>query len=402
MSLSGMRSARSSLHDWTDHDTLTACGTAVSLHAHTTYSHECLGPVPAYLERIPIVGTLFRRELRAYQARNGQAVDFTKGWWHPPVSPRAVWDSEVTQIVQSLGRKPLVSITDHDSIEAGVELRAERVQLDVPISFEWTVPFEQSFFHVGVHHLRPADAKALFEALSAYTQRPDEAGLNALLAELQTNPTTLLVLNHPLWDLAGIGSADHVKLLRLFLAEHGAHIHALEVNGYRTRHENDAVGRVADAWSLPLISGGDRHGRAPNSLLNLTTATSFDDFVREIREERVSQVVALPSYRERLTARKLTVAADVVRPDPSAPGKQCWTDRVSCEVDGITAPLTFHWPEGGPFWVRSAMRTFQVLTCDPLLPFVTTLTDAIARTTERPSPAAYLEGGDAPFSAAAP
>src|SRR2546422_2232620 len=132
MATRATRPVRSSLHEWRDHDTLMAFGTAVSLHAHTAYSRECLGPVPAYLDRIPLVGRLFHRELRAYLTRNGEPVDFTKGWWHPPMSPVGVWESETTQIVQGLGRRPLVSITDHDSIEAGVELRTRSVHPEVP------------------------------------------------------------------------------------------------------------------------------------------------------------------------------------------------------------------------------------------------------------------------------
>src|SRR5258708_19387717 len=70
---------------------------AVSLHAHTHHSREVLSDLPAYIRRIPIVGARFERQLEARRAQN-QNVDFTKGWWHPPVSPREVFESEARQI----------------------------------------------------------------------------------------------------------------------------------------------------------------------------------------------------------------------------------------------------------------------------------------------------------------
>ena len=131
--------------------------------------------------------------------------------------------------------------------------------------------------------------------------------------------------------------------------------------------------QLAAAVSLPMISGGDRHGCAPNSLLNLTKATSFGAFAREIREKRQSVILVMPEYREALVARKLAVAADAMRLYPSYPsGQQHWTDRVSYERDGVVRPLSAHWPGGGPLWVRSAMRAFQLATSAPLLPLLCT------------------------------
>jgi hypothetical protein len=384
------------LHELTGPRVLTGFAAAVSLHAHTHHSHEVMATVPAYLDRIPLVAGLFRREMRAYLERNGEAVDFAKGWWHPPVGAEAVWASEEAQIADVLGLMPLVSITDHDSIDAAFELQAAPIQRTVPISFEWTVPFEEGFFHMGVHNLSPAIARAFFGALSTYTQMPHARRLTELFEALHAQPDTLLVLNHPLWDLAGIGAADHVALLRQFLKEHGTWIHALELNGYRSWRENTAVGTLASTLSLPLISGGDRHGCAPNSLLNLTTATCFADFVHEIREHRHSEVLVMPQYREALVTRKLAVAADVLRAYPAYPPDQrYWTSRVSCECEGIRGPLSDHWPQGGPLWVRSAIGSFRLLTSKPMLPIMTAITTAIASVTaDQSSPATLIEASD--------
>jgi hypothetical protein len=343
-------------------------GTAVSLHAHTHHSHEAMTSVPHVLDRIPVVAGLFRREMRRYFERNGEAVDFAKGWWHPPVAPEAVLDSETRQIVDVLRLRPFVSITDHDSIEAGLALQTSRPRQRPPLSLEWTVPFEEAFFHVGVHNLDAESAQSIFRRLSDYTRRTNAVRLSELLDDLNASPTTLLVLNHPLWDLAGVGPARHAALLDRFLIEYGNRIHGLEANGYRSWGENARVGSLAERLSLPLISGGDRHGYAPNSLLNLTSTTSFGDFVGEIREDRVSDIAVLPQYREPLVARKLTVAADVMRATPfNLAGDRHWTDRVSCERGGTVSRLSNHWPKGGPLWVRAAIGAFQLLTRAPLL-----------------------------------
>lgn len=387
------------LHEFTPEDALTGFATAVSLHAHTHHSSEGMATVPRYLDRVPIVAGLFRREMRAYMERNGEAVDFSKGWWHPPVGAETVLASEEAQIAGVLGLAPLVSITDHDSIDAALELQAAPIRRVVPISFEWTVPFEEGFFHVGVHNLAPAVARPFFAALSTYTRMPNAGRLTELFEALHAQSDTLVVLNHPLWDLAGIGAADHLTVLRQFLEEQGTRIHALELNGYRSWRENSAVGTLATMTHLPLISGGDRHGCAVNSLLNLTAATCLGDFAREIRDDRRSEILIMPHYRESLVTRKLMVAADVLRPNPALPpAHRYWMSRVSCEREGIRGPLTDHWPQGGPLWVRSAIAVFQLLTSKPMLPIMTAITTAIGASGDRSGPAELIEAPEAPLS----
>jgi hypothetical protein len=327
-----------------------------------------MADIPPYLDRIPVVAALARREMRAYERRNGKPIDFTKGWWHPPLGPEDVLASERAQIV-SLGLQPLVSITDHDTIDAGLELAATWPAAEVPLSFEWTVPCARGFLHLGVHNLSPRDGAGMFRALAAFTQGSRPGCLSDLLDMLNARLETLLVLNHPLWDLAGIGAADHLALVRNFIAEYGDRVHALELNGYRSWRENTSVMALARACGLPLVSGGDRHGCAPNSLLNLTDAASFGAFAREIRETRRSVVLVLPAYREALVARKLAVASDAMRAYPLHPrGQQHWTDRVAYERDGVARPLSHYWRGGPPLWVRSAVGMFDVATRAPLLP----------------------------------
>ena len=47
----------------------------------------------------------------------------------------------------------MVSLTDHDDIEAPSTLHVLPEMGDVPISLEWSAPYGPSFFHIGVHNL---------------------------------------------------------------------------------------------------------------------------------------------------------------------------------------------------------------------------------------------------------
>jgi hypothetical protein len=345
--------------------------------------------VPPYLDRIPLVAPLVRRELRAYEQRNQEAIDFSRGWWCPPVDAAGVLASETNQIRRVLGLHPIVSITDHDSIDAPLALRARApAARDLPLSVEWTVPFERGFLHLGVHNLAPARAEEIFAALSAHSKLQAFADLTELLELLAGDPETLVVMNHPLWDLAGLGAVEHAALLRRFLDQHRRRIHAIEVNGYRSWTENVGAIALASAVSLPVVSGGDRHGCAPNALLNLTAATSFGEFAAEIREHGPSVVLVMPEYRQSLVARKLAVASDALRAYPSyPPGQQRWTDRVLYERNGETRCLAEEWPGGGPWWVRCATRAFTIATSAPLLPAVRLMVWlAGASTSHQPDP----------------
>ena len=368
--------------------------TAVSLHAHTNQSREMLRDIPRYLDRIPVIAKLVERELRGYEERNGEQVDFRKAWWTPPLSAEAVLHSEASQIKETLGLQSFVSITDHDNIRGPLALHGHP-RAAVPISVEWTVPYGEGFFHLGVHNLDADIAVNYEKLLSAHTWAPEETSLSDLLEMLCEDGETLVVLNHPLWDLAGVGAAHHVRLLRRFLTEHIRHIHALELNGYRSLRENNGVELLAEACSLPLVSGGDRHGCAPNAMLNLTTALCFGDFVGELREFRQSVILIMPEYRQDLVSRKLSAAGDAMRSFPCHPvGQQRWTDRVCSEQDGEAQSLADSWPEGGPPWVRLATRAFQVGTSRPLLPLMRLLVWlAGASNSHRVGPATVLEEG---------
>jgi hypothetical protein len=385
MASCGTTSSRASVRAYASGADWSAFNSGVSLHAHTHHSREVMADLPSYIARIPVVSTYFQREVRARLEREGQEVDFSKGWWHPPVSPRVVFESEAAQIESRFELAAVISVTDHDDITAGVELQHLYAHRRAPISFEWTVPFGTGYFHLGVHNLPPESATEWFARLAAFTSASGTDELSEILSDLEKRPDLLLVFNHPLWDLADVGTASHHAALGRFLANHGAHLHALELNGYRSQVENDGVRALSIDSGIPLISGGDRHGRAANALVNVTGARTFAEFVDEVRHG-VSHIVIMPEYRQHIVARKLAAASDVLRHYKSYPqGRRHWTDRISCDYEGSVRPLSHHWPGGGPLWVRSSICAFQFLTSSAVLPVIRAALEAVDGPSEGPS-----------------
>jgi len=356
------------LRDYAPQADWTAFRSAVSLHAHTSHSREVMVDLPNYISQLPIIAGLFERELQESATASGRAVDFSKGWWHPPVSPRDVFESESHQIERRFGLHALVSVTDHDNIDAGFELQQRYASDCAPVSCEWTVPYGDDYFHLGVHNLPPRGAREWFGRLAACTARTGSESAHALLQDLARIDGLLLVLNHPLWDLAGVGAGLHLARLRAFLEQYRGLIHAVELNGFRSRKENGGVRTLSIECGLPLVSGGDRHARAPNAMVNVTPTATFAEFADEVRGG-TSHVVIMPEYHRNLAGRKLAAASEVLRRYRGHPaGTQRWFDRVSCEFRGKVRPLSHYWPTGGPLWVRSAVALFRVVTSPLILP----------------------------------
>ncbi len=101
----------------------------------------------------------------------------------------------------------------------------------LPISVEWTVPFRETYFHIGVHNLPAFEAPDWMDRLKAFTANPVEDKLAEIFDALYSNPSTLLVFNHPMWDEKLIGAALHRSLVAAFWKRYGQFLHALELNG---------------------------------------------------------------------------------------------------------------------------------------------------------------------------
>jgi len=313
----------------------------VSLHSHTMHSREYLGRLPGYISKIPVASYIIEREIGRLHLYAGRTIDFRKIYWTPPLSPREAFDLEQRQVEELLGLRALVSLSDHDNIEAGLHLHMLERTSRVPVSVEWSVPYDQTVFHLGVHNLPVTRATVWIEELARFTANPRPELLRQLLHELNAEPSVLLVLNHPYWDAESVGPEQHRDSLAIFLQKYGHLLHALELNGLRSRNENQQILKLSEITDLPVVSGGDRHGCEPNAVLNLTAAATFADFVDEIRLERRSHIVLMPQYFEPLRHRLLESAWHALSDAPGEFGRAHWMTRVFIDrADGSPRPLS--------------------------------------------------------------
>lgn len=363
-----MNLKKTRLHILRDKRPLTAnAKTGVSLHCHTEYSKEMLDFVPHYAEKLPIIATFWRKERDKYREKEGKEPDFSTAYWSPPLPPASVYEIEKKQI-NDAGLDAIVSLTDHDSIDANLEVNKHHDNRKAPISLEWTVPFEYGFFHVGVHNLPESRAIELTKALLDYTfveENHTDDKLTEMLAMLNELSGVLVILNHPLWDIEIVGKQRHEALLKEFVRRHGRWIHAFEINGFRSWSENKAVIEMAEALGMPIATGGDRHGCKPNTVINLTNAATFAEFVSEIRVEKRSEVVLMPEYEHPLHSRQLQSFSEILSHYPDfAEGRQRWFDRVFFDTgdgNGLRNLAAHGWRLGGPKWLRMAIWTLGFL-----------------------------------------
>lgn len=347
--------------------------TGVSLHCHTEHSKEMLDFVPHYAAKIPIVSYFWEKECLRYFGREGKEPDFSTGYWSPPLTGNEVYRLEKEQI-NGMNLEAVVSITDHDCIDANLQVGEQNNHAQAPISMEWTVPFEYAYLHVGVHNLPPERAVEITGQLLDYTfskESPNNEKLREVFALLDEIPDVLIVLNHPLWDIEIVGQQRHDDLLEHFMREHGKWIHAFEINGFRSWSENKAVMELAKSRNMPIVTGGDRHCGKPNTAINLTNAKTFAEFAEEIRVDKRSEVVIMPEYREPLNSRQISSIAQILKHYPEFPeGRRRWFDRVHFDTgDGSgLQPLAAHWKGGGPKWLRRAVWLCGVLSHKSLRP----------------------------------
>jgi hypothetical protein len=339
----------------------------VSLHSHTMYSREYLHRLPGYIRRIPIGHLLIEWEIGRLLLYKNHCIDFRRVYWTPPLSAREAFDLETNQIATKLGLKPLVSLTDHDNVEAGLHLKLLDTAADAPVSVEWSVPYEQTVFHLGVHNLPAIDAAEWMKQFAHFTSVPSEPALQQLLHDLNDQPSVLLILNHPFWDAESVGPAAHRESLAHFISKYGSLIHGIELNGMRSRRENREVLKLGEEIHQPVISGGDRHGCEPNAVLNLTQAENFEEFVQEIRTDRRSEILLMPQFFEPLQARILESAWHALADAPGEFGRQHWMNRVFFEDQhGVPQPVSgfmgtrFHTKVDRFRWIMAFLASPQV------------------------------------------
>jgi hypothetical protein len=351
---------------WKDRNVIRQFSTAVSLHGHTNRSKESLFFVGEFMAKHP----LFRHSLPYLRRRalrtSSITPDLLKAYWTPPLPPLEAFTVERKQIEDNLAMQPMISLTDHDTIQAPLLLRVVPEARRIPVSLEWSVPFAGTIFHLGVHNLPTADATAWVARLAAYTAQPNPQELRDLLAAMASIPQVLLAFNHPLWDLPNIGKQEHRRAVRELLAMANPFFHAFELGGLRSWKENYEVIELARAYRRPFIAGGDRHGCEPSALLNLTNATSFSDFVEEVREGH-SHVLAMPQYADCTALRVYHTVLDVIRYYPDHPiGARHWDERVyHPDLQGVNRPVCMLW-DYPPRFMTNIMRVVRLGDSEPV------------------------------------
>ena len=68
----------------------------------------------------PWLSGAIRKQQEKYRALKGREVDLKRAWWTPPLSALHAWKLEKSQIENVLGQQALISLTDHDNIDAGL------------------------------------------------------------------------------------------------------------------------------------------------------------------------------------------------------------------------------------------------------------------------------------------
>ena len=303
--------------------------TGVSLHSHTLHSREPLSFIYRYAKkRWTVRVALDRGQRRFARTNNGNSLDLARAYWTPPLAAHDAWRLEMGQIQDGFGLRGLVSLTDHDDIDAPMTLRVLPEFADLPISLEWSVPYRATTFHLGIHNLPADDARRTMADFAAFTAKPDEDTLRQLLEAVSADPAVLVVFNHPCWDESEIGHDQHLRYAVEFCRRFGRWIHAVELNGMRTWKENREVIAFADTVGKPVIGGGDRHGLEPNATLNVTDAAGFAEFVAQVRRG-LSEVLFAAHYFEPFALRVLQDVQDIMADHENhGRGWVRWSDRV--------------------------------------------------------------------------
>lgn len=346
--------------------------TGVSLHSHTLHSKEGVGFL-RYLQRRNRALRWLIHWQHSRRSRSSLETEFASIWWTPPLSAHQALDVEKSQIEDRLQVQPLVSISDHDNLEAPLQLQLIESNERVPVSVEWTAPLGRTYIHLGIHNLPRATANETFAEMARYTAAPRPEKLDELMAALDSDPGVLIVFNHPLWDQTSLGRDAHRAVIEDFLRRHKERVHALEINGMRSWSENSGVVELSKAAGLPLISGGDRHGREPNATLNLTNASTFAEFVEEVRKDAFSEVLVMPQYRDPLPLRFVQTMWDVLKDDEDhALGWTRGTDRIfrsyhTGDFRSFTEINRERWGEN-PFIMRQVMLFIRTLASPRLRP----------------------------------
>ena len=171
----------------------------------------------------------------------------------------------------------------------------------------------------------------------------------------------------------------------------------MKLTDFRKWSENMAVLEIAEAIGMPTVTGGDRHGCKPNTVINLTNSKTFSEFAAEVRNDKQSEVVFMPDYKQPLLSRQLHSFSEILATYEHFPHhRRQWIDRVyydNGDEKGL-APLSMHWTESGyRKWLRASISFLGFLgspAMRPLFHLIRSKKDRVPKTAFKNDEINYL------------
>jgi predicted metal-dependent phosphoesterase TrpH len=264
-------------------------GYAVSLHNHSCHSVEKLAALNQVVKLAfmrPLSGVL----QKSFGLGDVSDLNYAEITFNPPYTPEDVYQMEAAAAANWGFHGVHLAITDHDEFAGSLDLHRSRPDLNgrIALSEELSLWFQGHLFHLGVSHLPESEV----EETHTRIQSAARGGRYDELFETLAASGCLVVLNHPL--LPWRAGEKKIPVTDL-LSRYGWAIHALEVNGMRTREENDRVLELARQWGKPVVGGGDSHLLVASSILSVSRAATFKDFIAEVKDGHAVPFVT-PDY----------------------------------------------------------------------------------------------------------
>ena len=264
-------------------------GYAVSLHNHSCHSVEKLAALNQVVKLAfmrPLSGVL----QRSFGLAGVSDLNYAEITFNPPYAPEDVYQMESAAAAHWGFQGVHLAITDHDEFAGSLALLRDRPDLDgrIAVSEELSLWYQGHLFHLGVSGMPESG----IDETHARLQSAARGGRHDELFETLAASGCLIVLDHPL--IAWAPGSEAIPITDL-LTRYGWAIHALEVNGMRRREENDRVLDLARQWRKPVVGGGDSHLLVASSILSLSRAASYRDFIAEVKDGRSVPFVT-PDY----------------------------------------------------------------------------------------------------------
>src|ERR1700722_124963 len=136
-------------YSWLKRDAAHGFTSGVSLHSHTCMSKESLDFLAHMGAEYRLLRPIFANRERYCRESHGVELNYKASYWTRPLPPNLAFELESGPIKDPRQLPALVSITDHDNIEAPLLLRSMPCASQIPISVEWSVPYRDSLFHLG-------------------------------------------------------------------------------------------------------------------------------------------------------------------------------------------------------------------------------------------------------------